>query len=89
MKETIAELWYGNIAPVEYCGANDKEINRLLMLMERNRNCLSSQLNEAQMTELEKYVDYSDKYAFRSALLSFIEGFSLGSKIMAEALAAE
>lgn len=86
MKDTIRELWYGNIDPMEKCGANDSELNELIGLMERNRNKLCEELNEKQKAVLEKYISCSDEYAFRSETLSFIEGFCLASRLWSEAL---
>lgn len=87
MKDTIRELWYGNINPVEECGSDNKKINHLLMLMERNRIDLSAELNEKQKALFQKFIDCSDEYAFDNAAQAFIDGFSLACKLMAEAFA--
>ena len=33
MKDTIIEIWNGNIAPWEHCGAHDPTANELVSLM--------------------------------------------------------
>lgn len=37
MPKTVKDLWNGNIAPVEHCGAHDREVNQLHGLMTRHR----------------------------------------------------
>ena len=44
--KTIIDLWNGNIAPCEHCGAHDPEVNQLICLLERNRENLNSGLTE-------------------------------------------
>ena len=86
MQQTIIELWRGNIAPVEHCGAHDMEANHLLTLMEQNREKLCKGLTAAQAEVFEKYMDCSGEYLLRMSELSFCEGFCLGSKLATEAL---
>ena len=86
MKDTIRELWYGNIDPMDQCGVDDREIKELFRLMERNREKLSVQLGEKQIEIFQKYIDCSEEYAFCYATHAFISGFSLGCKFMAESL---
>ena len=88
MKDTIKDLWYGNIEPVGYCGGDDRELNSLLERMERQRNLLADELVSQQFELVKKYIEYSDKYAFRSATVAFTEGFCLACKLMAEAFVA-
>jgi len=84
--QTITDLWNGNIAPCEHCGAHNPAINNLLGLMERNRENLSNGLTEAQMEVFQKYIDTSDEYLLRMLELAFYDGFSLGGKLIAEVL---
>lgn len=57
---TITDLWNGNIAPCEHCGAHDPEVNRLIGLMERNREALREGLSAAQIETFQKYIDCSE-----------------------------
>ena len=86
MQQTIIDLWNGNIAPCEHCGSHDPVINKLMSLMERNQEKLSSGLTEAQMETFQKYTDCSDEYLLRMIELAFCDGFCLGSKLIMETL---
>ena len=82
--QTIIDLWNGNIAPCEHCGSHDPVINKLLILIERNREQLSCGLTEAQMETFQKYMDCSDEYLLRMLELAFCDGFCLGGKLVME-----
>lgn len=86
MTQTIIELWNGNIAPCEHCGAHDPVINKLIGLMERNREQLSKGLTEAQMETFQKYIDCSEEYLLRMLELAFSDGFCLGSRLAVESI---
>ena len=86
MQQTIIDLWNGNIAPCEHCGSHDPVINKLMSLMERNREKLSNGLTEAQMEIFQKYVDCSDEYLLRMLELAFCDGFCLGSRLAIESI---
>ena len=84
MKDTIINLWYGNIAPCEHCGAHDPKANKLIYRIEQNRESLHSGLTDAQKDRFQKYIDASEEYLFYMMELAFYEGFTLGTKLMAE-----
>ena len=86
MMQTIIDLWDGNIAPSEHCGARDGEADHLLSLMESNRERLCEGLAGKQKEFLEKYIDCSEEYLCRMLKLAFSEGFCLGSKLTMEAV---
>ena len=86
MQPTIKNLWNGNIAPCERCGAHHPQIKRLHALIEETRESLSKDLPVAQMEALRKYVEYSDEYLLHMLELAFCDGFSLGSRLMMEVL---
>jgi len=79
--QTIIDLWNGNIAPCEHCGSHDPKINKLMCLIERNRENLCAGLTEAQMETFQKYMDCSDEYLLRMLELAFCDGFCLGCKL--------
>lgn len=89
MKDTLMDLWYGNIEPVGYFGAKDGELNKQLERMERLKTSLAEKLTPQQFELVKKYADCSEKYAFRNATVAFAEGFSLAVKLMAEAFTYE
>lgn len=86
MKNTISDLWNGNIAPYECCGACDPAINELIALIERNREALNVGLTDTQREVFQKYIDCFDEYLLRMLELAFCDGFSLGSRLVVEAL---
>ena len=86
MKNAIIDLWSGNIAPCEHCGSHDPELNQLICLMERNHDALCKYLTASQKDTLQKYIDCSEEYQQRMLELAFCEGFSLGSRLITEAL---
>ena len=86
MMATIIELWNGNIAPGEHCGAHDPQVNQLIALMERNREQLCDGLTAAQKEIFEKYIDCSEEHLLRMLELAFGEGFCLGSRLVMESI---
>ena len=87
MKSTIADLWYGNLALCENCGAGDKESEDLLRAMTQNEEILRAELGPAHKDLFQQYVHWSDGYACCISALAFREGFSLACKLLCEALA--
>ena len=86
MPQTITDLWNGNIAPCEHCGSHDPEINKLMGLIEGNREKLSYGLTDDQMELFQRFMDYSDEYTLRMLELAFYDGFCLGTKLVMETL---
>lgn len=86
MSQTILDLWNGNLAPGEHCGSHDMEANRILRLMERDREALCAGLTAGQKELLQKYIDCSEDYLFRMMELAFCDGFSLAGKLVTEIL---
>ena len=86
MKQTIEDLWYGNIAPVERCGVGDPEIKELIHLIERNKTALSDSLNDLQRHTFEKLLDCVEEYQDLVSSHAFCDGFSLAGRLFAEAL---
>lgn len=82
--QTIIDLWNGNIAPCEHCGAHDSEANHLVDLMERNRETLREGLTAAQIEMFQKYIDCSEEYLLRMLELAFCDGFCIGGKLAME-----
>ena len=86
MTQTIEDLWNGNIAPADQCGAHDPEINHLVDLMKRNKDALCAEMTANQHKLFEKYMDCSEEYALRMMERAFCDGFCLAGKLMAESL---
>ena len=86
MNSTIENLWYGQFSPCENCGVGDPEIEMLSLLINQSQETLCKELPMPQKEQFEKYADWSDKYARYIAACAFREGFSLGCKLISEAL---
>ena len=80
--QTIIDLWNGNIAPCEHCGAHDAEAKHLFGLMERNRETLREGMTAAQIEIFQKYIDCSEEYLLRMLEVAFSDGFCLGGQIV-------
>ena len=86
MKRTLENLWNGHIAPGQNSGVGDPEMERLGILLERNREMLEQVLTGEQKELLAKYTDNMEEFLYRQGVQAFSDGFSLASKLMVEAL---
>ena len=86
MRITIDELWRGALAPCDRCGEADPEIQKLLELMVRNAEKLKGQIGPSQRKIFCNYADCAEEYAGLIAGQAFSIGFSLGCRLLSEAL---
>ncbi|MBQ7035017.1 MAG: hypothetical protein IJN34_04710 [Clostridia bacterium] len=86
MTKNIAQLWNGDFAPVEHSGTLNQTLKKLEFLMYDNLEKLEKSLSPAQKEMLEKYNDHNSEYISITNQQSFCDGFSLATKIVAEAL---
>ena len=86
MKETIRELFYGNIFPCEMCGNNNHEIKKITKRLNEAREKLCEGFTEEQIALLEIYDDVSLELHAIFNEEFFVDGFSLGAKIVKEAI---
>ena len=86
MKETIRELFYGNIFPCEMCGNNNDEIKSLSRKIIESREKLCENFTEEQKELLERYDDISCELHSLFNEEFFVCGFSLGAKLTKEAI---
>ena len=84
LTNALCELWNGNIAPVDHCGARDREANHLSALLERKRESLLVELTAEQRLLFQKYMDCSEEYLLRMMELSFCDGFRIGARLLME-----
>lgn len=77
----LEELWYGNINPSEDRDISDEE-KKLVELMARHQEYLTSKLKDKELDSFKKYVECSDEYT------SLVEcrAFEIGFKIAVELL---
>lgn len=79
----LQELWYGNIHPNEDKIITDEE-KRLIELIARHHETLSSSLKNNDLNVFEKYVDCFTEYASLIEAQAFEIGFKLAVKMLKE-----
>lgn len=79
----LQELWYGNIRPNEDKVITDEE-KRLVELIARYHETLSSSLKSDDLEAFEKYVDCFAEYASLIECQAFEIGFKLATSILME-----
>ena len=77
----LQELWHGNIRPNEDKAITDEE-KRLIELIARHHETLSSSLKNDDLATFEKYVDCFTEYASLIESQAFEIGFKLALKLM-------
>ena len=80
---TLQELWYGNIRPNEDKFITEEE-KRLVSLIAKHHEMLSSSLKNDDFIVFEKYVDCFTEYASLIECQAFEIGFKLALKLMKE-----
>ena len=86
MRNTLEDLYFGNISPNTQDMAPDSELKRAVDRVARYENQLTEQLDEAGQTILTKLVRSQHEIDSITARENFILGFRLGVRIMAECL---
>lgn len=77
----LQELWYGNIRPNEDKVITDEE-KRLIELIAKHHESLSSSLSNDDLATFEKYVDCFTEYASLIECQAFEIGFKLAVKLL-------
>ena len=83
---TIQKLWHGELYPCEFQVPITEQTREIESLIQRLTQKLSASLNQEQKDVFEKYVEAVHEREFYVLEHIFTEGFSLGSKLTAEAL---
>lgn len=86
MKNTLIELWRGNIAPCDQKSIHSKETKELASLLEQNHSNLCEVLNAREKEILQKWEDEHDELLLLSCEDAFIKGFSLAIQLVTDAL---
>ena len=86
MRNTLEDLYYGNITPGAQQVAPNSELKRATDRVARFESQLTERLDEAGQTILEKLIESKDEIESITALENFIFGFWLGAKIMMECM---
>ena len=83
--DVIYELWNGEIAPCEHCGAQDGPANNLYSKMKQEKEAMEKNLPEERRGLLDAYSQSWEDNLLRMMELSFREGFVLGLRLGTEA----
>ena len=86
MKETIEELWHGNIIQQEDSRTNSPEMKDLLSDMARHHEDLEKSFTDEQKEIFEKFHDCWSEYMSLAEKAIFVYAFKLVAKMMLETL---
>ena len=86
MRNTLEDLYYGNITPGAQQIAPNSELKRATDRVTRFESQLTERLDEDGQTILEKLMESQDEADSVTSLENFILGFRLGVRIMAESM---
>ena len=86
MRNTLEDLYYGNITPNAQDMAPNSELKRATDRVARFENQLTEQLDEAGQAVLAKLIESQQEIDSITALENFILGFRLGAKIVMECM---
>ena len=86
MRNTLEDLYYGNISPGEQQMAPDSELKKAVDRVACYESQLTEQLDEDGQTILTKLIRSQHEIESITALENFILGFRLGARIMAECM---
>ena len=86
MRNTLEDLYYGNITPGAQQIAPDSELKRATDRVARFESQLTERLDEDEQTILSKLIESKDEIESITALENFIRGFRLGVRLMAESM---
>ena len=86
MKETIEELWHGNIIPQEDSRINSPEMREPLSYIARHHDELIKSMTDKQKEIFEKLDDCWSEYMSLAEKAIFVYAFKLGGRLMLETL---
>ena len=80
----LKELWYGNINPSEDREISEEEEKKLVELMARHQEYLTSTLKDKELDAFKKYVECVDEYTSLVESQAFEIGFKLAVRLLTE-----
>ena len=86
MRNTLGDLYYGNITPGAQQIVPNSELKRATDRVARFESQLTERLDETGQTILTKLIESEDEIESITARENFILGFRLGARIMAECM---
>lgn len=79
----LQELWYGNMNPSDNKEVSDEE-KKLVELMARHQEYLTSTLKDKELEEFKKYIECCDEYTSLVESQAFEIGFKLAVRLITE-----
>ena len=86
MRNTLEDLYYGNITPGQQQITPNSELKRATDCVAHFEDQLTERLDEDGKTILAKLIESKDEVESITALENFILGFRLGARLMAESM---
>ena len=86
MRNTLEDLYYGNITPCKQQITPDSELRQASDRVTRFESQLTERLDDAGQTILAKLIESRDEIESITARENFILGFRLGARLMAECM---
>ena len=86
MRNTLEDLYYGNITPGAQQIVPNSELKRATDRVARFEGQLTERLDEDGKTILEKLIESQHEIDSITALENFILGFRLGARLVAECM---
>ena len=86
MENILSELWNGNLAPCEMRDRRQEEIGALIELLRRNKEDIFRQVDGVGREAVEKLEDCHGELEYIYSEEAFIKGFSLGVRLVFEAM---
>lgn len=84
--KTLEDLYYGNIIPHERHIKREARVDKLVKLMCKNEDELTSTLTEKQKETFEKVKDCTSELSCITEREAFSAGFILATRIMVEVM---
>ena len=82
----LEDFWYGNIDPREYDKSSCSECKEAFRLLVKNEEKLQATFSDEQKELFARYTDCISEYQTLAECKLFQHSFSLGVRMMAEAL---
>ena len=86
MRNTLEDLYFGNITPNEQQMVPGSELKKAVDRVARYESQLMEQLGETEQTTLTKLIRSQHEIESITALENFILGFRLGARLIAECM---
>ena len=80
----LEELYYGNVSGGERTSEDREDVSDLLALIEKNRHLLLACMTDEQKDRFQKFCGCLDEHRSLEDRHSFLAGFRLGVRMMAE-----